>query len=642
MRYLLSLVWLVTSAAALPAQDRELDWPLVSVMAHLDADGRLQVRERQVIRFTGDWNGGERTFNLRSKQRLDFGEIVRLDSASGLEHPLTSGDLSNVDEYRWADSRTLRWRSRLPSDFEFSRTQIAYVLTYAYTNVLVPQSDGTYVLDHDFGFPERQGPIERFELVLTLDSVWRSSVPVRTLYAGDSLAPGVSFTVTLPLTYHGAGAPAAVLLGAPTTVRQALIVVFVSALLVLLFNLYTRERQLGRFVPLIAPGEITPAWLDEHVFSRLPEVVGAAWDDRTSAPEVAAILARMVQEKKLSSEVTRTKRLIGSSTVLHLKIVSDRSQFRDHERTLVDALFGANESTTDTQRVRERYRASGFDPARLIRSRLTRLVELTTPGAKGGHPSRRVTLMLLAVAAALLIAGSVTRTNDIGTAALSLLLSVPCYVIAAEFALAGQKRVDGFMVIGVLMLLPLGVLAYGLCWVLLAQGYERVGVLVLAGLTVWCIALANSVLNVARSRHSAPRIALRKQLTAARNYFRAQLATRQPQLQDAWFPYLIAFGLGRHIDKWFRAFGGDSTATAGVMSTSHVMSSAPTGGHSSGWTGFGGGGGFSGAGGGTSFAAAVGGMAASVPAPSSSGSSSSGGGGGSSSGSSGGGGGGGW
>ena len=148
---------------------------------------------------------------------------------------------------------------------------------------------------------------------------------------------------------------------------------------------------------------------------------------------------------------------------------------------------------------------------------------------------------------------------------------------------------------------------------------------------------------------SADRIAVRKRLVGARNFFRAELSKPSPQLVDAWYPYMLAFGLGSHVDRWFKAFGAAST---GVASTSMRTGSdlGSSGGGSgfggsggSGFTGFGGGGGFSGGGGGASFGAAIGSMAASVPAPSSS---SSGGGSSSSSsssgGSSGGGGGGGW
>jgi hypothetical protein len=128
----------------------------------------------------------------------------------------------------------------------------------------------------------------------------------------------------------------------------------------------------------------------------------------------------------------------------------------------------------------------------------------------------------------------------------------------------------------------------------------------------------------------------RRSLAAAREFFTTELRAERPRLRDEWLPYLIAFGLAKHMDRWFRAFGG--TATRAVApSTGSFGDSGGRSGPS--WTGFGGGGGFSGGGASASWAAAASSMAAGVSAPSSGGSSGGGGGGG---GSSGGGGGGGW
>lgn len=630
----------------LNAQQRELNWPSVSVTAHLDADGRLEVSERQVMRFTGDWNGGERRFNLRSGQSLDFTGMSRVDMTTNTSTPMTEGDLATVNHFDWSDSQTLRWRSRLPSDPEYDHTLIGFVLNYSYRNILVPQNNGGYTLDHDFGFPERDGSIEHFSVELTLDSVWHSDLTVPNVYTRDNVAPGESFTITLPLTYHGAGAPAAVLRGASPIARMALAPAFIVVILGMLAALIARENKLGRFAPLPAQRDITAEWLQANVFTLLPEVAGAAWDDRTSAAEVAAILARMVQEGKLSSRVESTKGFFGTRSVLHLTMKVDRSKFSEHERALINALFTSGGTQTNTDAVRKRYRTTGFNPAEIVRTRLERMVENTTQGAPGTKPTRLVTVVLLILAAAIVIAGSIDRPTDIAAAAIAIGVSIPCYLMALGFAAAWRHRVDRFFTLSILALVPLAAMVFVVGAVFMWQGTMRVGVPVLVGMAAWYIALINSVLNMARSRQSAERIYLRKQLTAARNYFRLQLAAREPKLQDAWFPYLIAFGLGKHIDRWFKAFGGDthgiarSSTIAGYTSSSTGSTGAS--GSGSGWTGFGGGGGFSGAGGGASFAAAVGGMAASVPAPSSSSSSGGGSSSSSSGGSSGGGGGGGW
>lgn len=86
----------------------------------------------------------------------------------------------------------------------------------------------------------------------------------------------------------------------------------------------------------------------------------------------------------------------------------------------------------------------------------------------------------------------------------------------------------------------------------------------LAGVAVLIAACFNSICNMAASRVSAERVAVRMRLAAARRFFRDELQKEQPQLRDAWFPYVIAFGLGREADKWFRAFGAAAVGVRGV------------------------------------------------------------------------------
>ena len=623
--------------APLAAQSRELSWPAISVTAHLDATGRLTVRETQVMRFTGDWNGGERTFNIRTGQEFALQRLARVDSATGAERDLERGDLSAIDQFKVADGNTLRWRSRLPTDAPFENTVRTYVIEYALGNILVPQRDGSFLLDNDFAFADRVGVIERFTLDLTLDPIWSQSAPGFTgHYVMEQLQPGRGFVVSLPLRYSGGGRPASVFFGASRELRLTLATALVLAILTLLQRLIARERRLGRFAPLVLPHEVTPAFLQEHVFSRLPEVVGAAWDDQTAAPEVAATLARLVQEKKLSSSVNTSKARIFKKEVLHLKLEVPRSQLQAHEQLLINGLFSSGDDNTDTDRVRTRYKSSGFDPAALIKKRLARMVEVTTPGESGTKPSWRPTALMIAAAVMLLIVGIGSHTADVAIVAGALAVSVPLFILAAVGSYAWQRSVAGLTLGALWFVLPLGVMAFSLGGLLLAEGQISAGAFTLAGLVAWVLALANSIRNNASSRQSPERIVVRKQLMAAREFFRAELARPQPRLQDAWFPYLIAFGLGKHIDKWFRAFGGAMAASSASMIATSGAGERSSGSGSS-WTGFGGGGGFSGAGSSASFAAAVGGMAASVPSP---GSSSSGGGGGG--GSSGGGGGGGW
>ena len=110
----------------------------------------------------------------------------------------------------------------------------------------------------------------------------------------------------------------------------------------------------------------------------------------------------------------------------------------------------------------------------------------------------------------------------------------------------------------------------------------------LAGLVLISLSAVRSILNLAKSRDGGERLQNRRRLMAARNYFVQELRKPKPTLEDDWFPYVLAFGLGANADRWFRSFGGDSssrtTFDSGSGSTWGSTSSS-----GSRWTGFAGG-----------------------------------------------------
>jgi hypothetical protein len=114
------MLWCITPGVQ--AAERELHWDALKVEAHLDAGGTLDIFERHTMVFTGEWNGGERVFNVRAHQNLEFMGIERVDASTGLAHSLWETSVpDNVDDYTWTDRRTLRWRSRLPSYPPFAK-----------------------------------------------------------------------------------------------------------------------------------------------------------------------------------------------------------------------------------------------------------------------------------------------------------------------------------------------------------------------------------------------------------------------------------------------------------------------------------------------------------------------------------------
>ncbi len=643
-----ALVWSFFAAAlyAPGLYARTLHWSSVDVSANLEADGRLHVTERQAIVFDGDWNGGERTFRLLGPQRLELVAVRKIDAATGAAVPLRRGKLDAVDDYAFANRTTLRWRSRRPSDPPFANTTLVYEIEYRLANVLRRDGD-SYVLDNDFAFPDRGGAIDSFSLVLTLDPAWAApadvSSPLRLTKA--SMPPGAGAVVTLELAYRGAGAPTSV--AAPPRVRERLsalwlmpvALVLVAFALARLRRYEAHETRNGRFAPLPGVSTIDDAWLAEHVFKYPPERVGSLWDNTVGEAEVAAVLARLVQEGKLKSRIEK-RRLLFKSDVLHLEMPTPRPMLNAYEDALTKAMF-VDGDTIDTDRLRKYYqkRSKAFDPAAILR-RYLRTDERATAENRGAIVGGWKLSAALALAALVAFGASVYAEARGGISpgfvlsAAALVVGSGVFIVVLLVTGAAlrydvvnpRRRLSGLLVV---YSIYAGALMIG-AW--LGSGYlGSAGFFAVAALGALALNLA---LNRALTRVGPDHVALRKRLTAAREYFAAQLERPDPRLEDAWYPYLIAFGLDREMDHWFKRHGpqngiaGSTEGAFGHGSSSHSAgSAAPT------WSG--GGGAFGGGGASGAWTAAAGAMASGVAVASSS----SGGGGG---GSSGGGGGGGW
>jgi uncharacterized membrane protein YgcG len=635
---------IVCAAAALLAQAshaRTLYWSALDVAAELDADGRLHVNERHAMVFDGDWNGGERRFRLLGSQRLEGVRVSRIDAATGAAVPLQPGDLDIVDHFAFTDRTTLRWRSRRPSDPPFQSTTLVYEIDYFLSNVLRKDAS-TYVLDHDFAFPDRDGVIERFSLNLDIDPAWMRPAGVSSPLHVElqRLAPGTSYVVTVPLRYVAGAIPAGV--RAPTS--PLWLVVAASALLAFaalrVRRYLAHERRNGRFETPPAPSTIDDAWLTEHVFKHPPEKVGGLWDNSTGASEVAAVLARLVQEGKLASRIEKRQGFWRSDNVLHLEIATPRPEFNAYENALVKALFVAGDRT-DTELIRQHYSAlnKAFDPGAILRRYLAvreRPSDENRAALTGGWRLSAV----LALGAVVVFVASVVAEARAGMTETFVLQSVLIAVVSLALGallislgvvLRGEvanprARFNALLAIYAVYVAVLLLIARG------GDGYLRWPMYVaLTMLAAWVLNLA---LNRALTRVSPSHLARRRNLTAARAYFAEQLSRTNPRLQDAWYPYLIAFGLDNQMDRWFGRFGAD--AQSATSTASHGGATSSHHGTPSTWTG--GGGSFGGAGASGTWAAAASTLAAGVAVSSSS----SGGGGGGGGGSSGGGGGGGW
>jgi len=633
-------VLLTLSLPRIALAQRELHWDRLDVEAGLDAAGSLRVTETHAMVFTGDWNGGERKFNIRRQQQLTFTRISRL-SAAGPRDLHKDRSLLNIDDYAWTDARTLRWRSRLPTDPPFAGTAITYVLEYQLSGILVKRGD-RYVLNHDFAFPDRNGTIDSFVLRLTLDPAWQPLSEVQKVYMASGLASGQRFVLTVPMRYAGTGQPAAREGPSPASIAMALLILLGATALAML-GFFWREESWGRFVP-VTTDQIDDRWIAEHILRYPAEVVAATWDDSIGTPEVVALIARLVREGKLESEVAGNATGKPSIT-LRLKV--DRSTFDGHERALVDALFFDGRTESSTEDVRSHYRDQGFNPVEVIRSELDARVQLLLePGDSDGPIGLTSILWFLACAA--MLAGAWYLGGTEGAA--PLFLAIGALAVAGIARIAGvvfRTRMDWGRLAALLSFLPAMTFAAATAaflWRSVARSDIDLSLLMMTACVALSLWVTNSSIRGMRSRPSRAAVALRKKLTAAREFFSAELQRPQPALRDDWYPWVLAFGLGEQADAWSTERAATTTSTDQTFQSERPSSdsSAPARPE---WTGFGGGR-SGGAGGAAAWSAAAAGMAESVPSPASSGSDgssgSSSGGGDSGGGSSGGGGGGGW
>ncbi len=638
------------------ADARTLHWRALEVDARLDAAGVLHVLESQMMVFSGNWNGGERVFRVEPGQQLRFHGMRRVDPESGTAIEMSRGSLETVDNYDWSGRHTLRWRSRRPSDPEFAETALLYELDYSLTGV-VNERDGVYWLAHDFAFADREGVIESFRLRLEIDDAW-SAMPAAgtergpgdrsntvTVVRGE-IAPGSSVILDIGLLRLAPTAPSSVRARLSTQARFGVAIALLAAVALLLARFLTHERKQGRFRRAKLPSTLTPDWFERHLATMPPEVVGAVWDHRIGAPEVAAVLARLVSEGRLGSSVRIEGRWF-KKRILELELRCRREELADYERRLVDKLFFGGRTTTDTAAVRERYRTSGFSPVSLIRSGISRqLRRLPGFSSKLRKPSPAISMLLALGALACLLLEGVLRglVPAAIVGGLIVLLALPTLSLGHGFARWYRRRADRLWTPAIGTLLAFAPAATVASWTILSADVlgpfdlEYLGLFGCLALALSTTAQLNSILNAARTRDRKDAVALRRLLVGARRLCARELRRPRPALDDSWLPYLLALGLQKRVDRWFGSFGGATAATSTGSSGADGSSWSRGGGSS--WSG--GGGTFGGAGAAGSWTAAAGALAAGVSRPSSgsSGGSSSGGSSGGSS--SGGGGGGGW
>lgn len=630
-KFFLFIFVLILSFSGISAETKSLYWDKIEIKAFLDNSGVLHIREYQTYIFNGDWNGGERYFDLPIGQEFNFTGISRFDQKKNDYIKLVKNNIDLTDNYEMTGTYKIRWRSKLANDPPFSNTKITYLLEYNYAYILKKEK-GKYILNHDFLFTDRNYPVKEYFLELNLDSNWNSAYTEnKIIYRQKNIEAQCGHTLKLEIDFKG-NDPAKLKISEPLSLIVKFFGIFFTTLITFYFiyTFYKSEKNNGRFEPIPVYENPSSDFLKNNLFVYMPEEVGALWDERIDAREVSALIARLVLEKKIKTEFTEGNSILNKK-ILQLELLTDRENFTKYERKIINGLFVENRNITNTNIIQNYYKkkSKSFSPVSKVEEFLNNRFknkselqdhELTDRGW-------RTSILLFIAGIVLLIFAFIMTPGHTGFPGLILCMLITFFfifgIIIARLAcsqLIGNK-LKILLMVYIITSLPF----YGFIIGNSIIG-ESLQLLPFLPCLFFILAANKLLLYFSRTKNSPEKLEIRRKLTGIRNYFKKELANPEPNLNDDWFPYLVAFGLANYIDDWFKNYGNqkNSSTSKGTSSTYSETSS---------WSG-GGGGCFGGAGASGTWASAA--AAVSSAASYSSSSSSSGGG------SSGGGGGGGW
>ncbi len=473
---------------------------------------------------------------------------------------------------------------------------MTYVLVYQLSNIIL-KNDGAYTLDHDFLFPDRPGVIARASVALTFDPEWQPQTSVSSRHTVEQLRPGHGLVLTIPLRFSGASVPVALATNLPPEIVRALWSLLFVPIVVLAW-VFAREHWYGRFAPLHT--HVDEAWMREHILKHPAEVVAAAWDNHIESAEVVALIARLVAEKKLQSGAK------NKSMSLHLAV--DRATLDGYERALVDGLFFQKRTDTSTELIQRHYSKTGFNPAELIRAGLkARAAEILPPGRAPWSVPFVATILYFAGTALVGRDWQSGRTST-SVAAWFVFGALPLILVARRQGLRFRANIQWRAQRAFFTLIP-AALAIGATalylWRWADSGVEPATNSLVVGVVMLALSVLVAGVGALKTTQHRAAVAFRKMLASGREFFVVELAKQRPALRDEWFPWVLAFGLGKQMDDWSaqRASGPSTTGFSGKGSSSSSLGSGDNGSSGS-WTGLAGGR-SGGGGGGASWGAAV-------------------------------------
>ena len=119
-----------------------------------------------------------------------------------------------------------------------------------------------------------------------------------------------------------------------------------------------------------------------------------------------------------------------------------------------------------------------------------------------------------------------------------------------------------------LCLIPALTIAIGVAlylWFYAGTGAIELDSFTVFGIVAVALACIHSTINALKSRRSREAIAFRKALTAGRAFFIEELRKERPALRDEWYPWLLAFELGKQVDAWSTQRAGSDSPLESVV-----------------------------------------------------------------------------
>src|SRR5262249_2914593 len=234
----------------------------------------------------------------------------------------------------------------------------------------------------------------------------------------------------------------------------------------------------------------------------------------------------------------------------------------------------------------------GFDAVLVTKPQLDNQVKMVLP--PGDKRVRHWASVVLYITGLVLLAFSsysepILGSGAVAVAMISLLLVAILQIPGWLF----RSRIDWGLKAAVFLLIPASVVSLGTAvflWWYPGVGEVDLPWTMLGALTVLALEISNASINGMKSRQSSEAIAFRKRLARGRSFFLKELEKPRPNLRDGWYPWLLAFGLGKQVDVW----SSRRTSTTTSASTSDHSTSSSSSSSSSTGTGWSGGGGLSG------------------------------------------------